>query len=67
MEPAVASTRVPVDATVTLAVDLVTPPDPISQIGLALPGLILYEASILMVRRIEKNREKREAEEAAAS
>ena len=46
---------------------VLTPPDPISQIGLALPGLILYEVSIILVRRIEKNREKREAEEDAAS
>ena len=46
---------------------VLTPPDPISQIGLALPGLVLYEVSILLVRRIEKNREKREAEEEAAS
>ncbi len=46
---------------------VLTPPDPVSQIGLALPGLLLYEVSILLVRRIEKNREKREAEEAAAS
>ena len=46
---------------------VLTPPDPISQIGLALPGLALYEVSILLVRRIEKKREKREAEEEAAS
>ncbi|WP_226581787.1 twin-arginine translocase subunit TatC [Acuticoccus sediminis] len=45
---------------------VLTPPDPISQIGLAVPGLLLYEISILCVRRIEKNRAKREAEEAAA-
>lgn len=43
---------------------VLTPPDPISQIGLALPGLALYEVSILLVRRIEK---KREAEDEAAS
>ena len=42
---------------------VLTPPDPISQIGLALPALVLYEVSILAVRRIEKNREKREAAE----
>lgn len=46
---------------------VLTPPDPVSQIGLALPGLLLYEASILLVRRIEKKREQREAEEAEAS
>ena len=43
---------------------VLTPPDPVSQIGLALPALILYEVSILCVRQIEKNREKREAAEA---
>ena len=45
---------------------VLTPPDPVSQIGLALPGLILYEVSILLVRRIEKKREEREAEDAAS-
>ncbi|MEO1102488.1 MAG: twin-arginine translocase subunit TatC, partial [Pseudomonadota bacterium] len=44
---------------------VLTPPDPVSQIGLALPALLLYEISILAVRQIEKNREKREAAEAA--
>jgi sec-independent protein translocase protein TatC len=39
-----------------------TPPDPLSQIGLALPIIILYEISIWMARLMEK---KREAEEAA--
>lgn len=33
-----------------------TPPDPISQIGLALPLLLLYEVSILSVRWIERGR-----------
>ncbi len=33
---------------------LLTPPDPITQIGLALPLLILYELSILVVKIIEK-------------
>jgi len=40
---------------------VLTPPDVISQIGLALPILLLYEASIFMVRMAEKRR--REAEE----
>ena len=31
-----------------------TPPDPITQIGLALPLLLLYEISILLVKMIEK-------------
>lgn len=50
---------------------VITPPDPVSQIGLALPTILLYEVSIWLVKRIEKGRErekaKREAEEAAAA
>ncbi|MEM9224070.1 MAG: twin-arginine translocase subunit TatC [Pseudomonadota bacterium] len=46
---------------------VLTPPDPVSQIGLALPALLLYEVSILAVRQIEKNRAKREAEAEAAT
>ena len=34
---------------------ILTPPDPITQIGLALPLLFLYELSILTVKMIEKN------------
>ncbi len=37
---------------------LLTPPDPITQIGLAIPLLILYELSILSVKLTEKNKEK---------
>ena len=33
---------------------LLTPPDPITQIGLAIPLLILYELSIFSVKFIEK-------------
>ena len=33
---------------------LLTPPDPITQIGLGIPLLILYELSILSVKIIEK-------------
>lgn len=44
---------------------LLTPPDPISQIGLSLPMYALYELSILSVRWIEKQRLAREAAEAA--
>ncbi|SMF14169.1 sec-independent protein translocase protein TatC [Tistlia consotensis] len=39
-----------------------TPPDPLSQISLALPILVLYEISIQMARLVEKERAKREAE-----
>lgn len=47
------------------AAAVLTPPDLFSQTGLALPTLLLYEASILAVRRVEKRRE-REAAEAEA-
>ncbi len=40
-----------------------TPPDPISQLGLALPMLALYEVSIWSVKLVERARAKREAEE----
>jgi sec-independent protein translocase protein TatC len=39
-----------------VAAAVLTPPDPFSQIGLALPVILLYEASILAVRLIEKQR-----------
>ncbi len=37
---------------------VLTPPDPVSQIGLALPTILLYEISIWTARMIEKKREK---------
>ena len=40
-----------------------TPPDFISQIGLAIPTLLLYELSILSVQMVEKKRLEREAAE----
>ena len=44
------------------AAALLTPPDPITQIGLAIPLLILYELSIFSVKFIEnKNLEKTDA------
>ncbi len=52
------------------AAAFLTPPDPISQIGLALPTLLLYELSILSVVYVEKKRAEdeaaREAEESDA-
>ena len=42
------------------AAAILTPPDPITQIGLAIPLLILYELSILSVKITEKNKTKRE-------
>ena len=35
---------------------ILTPPDPITQIGLGIPLLILYELSILSVKMIEKKK-----------
>jgi len=40
---------------------VLTPPDPLSQIGLAIPAMLLYEISIVIARRIEKQREARNA------
>ena len=45
---------------------LLTPPDPISQIGLSLPMYALYELSIFSVKWVERTRAKKLAEEAAA-
>jgi sec-independent protein translocase protein TatC len=36
---------------------VLTPPDPVTQIGLALPLLLLYELSIFTVKFIEKKDE----------
>ena len=41
-----------------VAAAVLTPPDPITQIGLAIPLLILYELSILSVKIIEKRKDK---------
>ena len=43
---------------------IITPPDVISQVGLAIPIIILYEASIIAVRMVEK---KSKSEDQAAS
>ena len=48
-----------------VAAAVLTPPDPISQIGLAIPTLLLYEVSIYCARLIEKKRD--EAENAASA
>ena len=45
---------------------VLTPPDPVSQIGLALPTILLYEISIILARRIEKKRAEAEAAKAKA-
>ena len=44
---------------------ILTPPDLISQVGLGVPMLLLYEISIFLARRVEKRRASREAEEEA--
>ena len=46
---------------------ILTPPDPISQISLAVPTLLLYEVAILAARRIERTRAAREAAREAAA
>jgi sec-independent protein translocase protein TatC len=40
---------------------ILTPPDPISQITLAIPIIVLYELSIWMAKLVERERAKREA------
>lgn len=46
-----------------VAAAILTPPDVISQIGLALPTMVLYEISILCVRMVEKGRGDTEEDE----
>lgn len=46
-----------------IAAAILTPPDPISQVGLAIPIMILYEISIVSVRMVEKSRGNREEED----
>ena len=45
---------------------VLTPPDVISQVGLAVPILLLYELSIIAVRIVERRRAEAEAAEEAA-
>jgi sec-independent protein translocase protein TatC len=40
---------------------ILTPPDPISQVTLAIPIILLYEASIWMAKLVERERAKRDA------
>lgn len=46
-----------------VAAAVLTPPDPLSQIGLALPIIVLYEISIWCARFVEKKRAEREQED----
>ena len=50
-----------------VAAAILTPPDPVSQIGLALPTILLYEISIFIARRIEKQRAAADAARDSAS
>ncbi|GAB4351125.1 MAG: twin-arginine translocase subunit TatC [Oricola sp.] len=50
-----------------VAAAILTPPDPLTQIGLAVPTLLLYELSIISARHVEKQRREREAEAAGDS
>ena len=43
---------------------ILTPPDPITQVGLAIPLLLLYELSIFTVKFTEKRKEKESLEDA---
>ncbi|MFP6741419.1 MAG: twin-arginine translocase subunit TatC, partial [Alphaproteobacteria bacterium] len=46
-----------------VAAAVLTPPDPLSQISLAVPIILLYEVSIIAVRIIEKGRRERDGED----
>jgi sec-independent protein translocase protein TatC len=50
-----------------IAAAVLTPPDIISQFGLAIPTLLLYEGSILSVQMVERRRARMEAARAAAA
>jgi sec-independent protein translocase protein TatC len=50
-----------------IAAAILTPPDIISQFGLAIPTLLLYEASIIAVKIVERKRAAAGAGEAAGS
>jgi len=50
-----------------IAAAILTPPDVISQVSLALPIIVLYEISIVCARMIERSRAAREAAQEAAS
>jgi len=52
---------------VFVAAAILTPPDVFSQIGLALPIILLYEASIIGARIMERKRAEREAAEDASA
>ncbi len=45
-----------------VAAAILTPPDPLSQVGLAIPIILLYEISIIAARYVEKSKAKAKAE-----
>jgi sec-independent protein translocase protein TatC len=51
---------------ITAAAGILSPPDPFSMIAMALPTLLLYEAAIYAVARVERSRAARQAAAAAA-
>jgi sec-independent protein translocase protein TatC len=52
---------------ITAAAGILSPPDPFSMIAMALPNILLYEASILAVARVERSRATKQAAAQAAS
>ncbi len=50
-----------------VAAAILTPPDPMSQIGLAVPTILLYEISIYAARLVERKRKEALSEEPSAS
>ncbi len=46
---------------IAAAAAVLSPPDPFSMIAMMLPTILLYEASIFLVERVEKGRSEREA------
>ena len=52
---------------ITAAAGILSPPDPFSMVAMALPTIVLYEAAIFAVARVEKSRLEKEAAAQAAS
>ena len=52
---------------ITAAAGILSPPDPFSMIAMALPTVLLYEASIYAVARVERSRAARQAGSAEAA
>lgn len=50
-----------------VAAAILTPPDPMSQIGLAIPTILLYEVAIITARMIERKRAARVSESEAST